>query len=200
MANLDDKNISSDKPKRPGSNIIITIIIVVALMATIYFTTWNTTPYFMLKDSDTQNKFGPHGHHHPWHDANMPDPDGQKPEEIMAYMDSAAFKQLSAREQFEYAERSRQQVIEYETKTYSTLPKEQRTAYLDRIIDRIQAQRKNFEQMRQQTPQDANDPNSQWRQEQYEHHKRLMNDLRARMQARGISMPPPPGGHPPDEH
>ena len=51
--------------------------------------------------------------------------------------------------------------------TYFTLPKEQRTAHLDKMIDEMQTMRGTFEQMRRERPRrDANDPNMQRRREQ----------------------------------
>jgi hypothetical protein len=48
-----------------------------------------------------------------------------------------------------YSMMSGRQVMEYKMETYFTLPKEQKTAYLDQMIDEMQAQRANMEQMRQ---------------------------------------------------
>jgi hypothetical protein len=125
--------------------------------------------YYMFKGSsneDTRDNFG--RPRREWNDSNLPNPNKQKPQEIMAYMDSAEFKKLSSREQFMYMREGGRQVMEYQMDTYFSLPEEkQKTAYLDQIIDRMQSQRAGFEQMRQQMPPrrppDANDPNMQHR-------------------------------------
>jgi hypothetical protein len=110
---------------------------------------------------DRPDEFGPPRRE--WNDSNLPNPDKQEPQEIMAYMDSAEFKQVSPREQFMYMREGGRKVMEYQMETYFSLPDEQqKTAYLDSMIDRMQAQRAGFEQMRQQMPprrRDANEPN-----------------------------------------
>ena len=106
--------------------------------------------------------------------------------------------------------------------TYFTLPKEQKTAYLDQVIDRMQAQWTNMEQMRKQMPprrpRDANDPNVQRRIAQMAQRQAarsnpaiararsergtalqraqrdaFMTAMRKRMQQRGITTPGPGG-------
>jgi hypothetical protein len=150
------------EPNRKKIIIIAVIVAVVCLSA-------SGGLYYMLKGSseDRQDGFGQRRRQ--WHDANMPNPDKQNIQEILAYKDSDEFKQLSQREQFMYSMASSRQLREYEMQTYFTLPKEQQTAYLDKLIDQMQAQRKDFEQMRQQMPRrprpDANDPNMQRRRE-----------------------------------
>jgi hypothetical protein len=222
MANLNGKHPAAGKLKRPEPNRKRIAIIIAAVIAVVSLSTWGTIHHYMSKVSnDDPNDFGRRMRQ--WHDANMPDPDKQKPQDIMAYMDSPEFKQLSAREQMMYSMRGGRQVMEYQMETYFTLPKEQQTAYLDQVIDRMQAQRQNFEQMRQQMPprrpRDANDPNVQRRIErarqrmaamsnpsiararsergtplQRAQRQQFMSDMRARMQARGISMPAFGGG------
>lgn len=172
-------------------------------------------------NEDPQNDFGQRRRQ--WHDANMPNPDKQKPQEIMAYMDSTEFKKLAPRKQFEYMREGGRQVMEYQMETYFSLPDEkQKTAYLDQMIDRMQAQRANFEQMRGQMPRrqrDANEPNDPDRPQrqagqaggrtrtasgmrarsergtalQRAKCDAFMTAMRKRMQHRGISMPGPGG-------
>ena len=120
--------------------------------------------YYMFKGSSNEDRGDDFGRRRrEWNDSNLPNPNKQKPQEIMAYMNSAAFKKLSAREQFMYMREGGRQVMEYQMDTYFSLPDEkQKTAYLDSIIDRTQSQRAGFEQMLQQMPprrRDANEPN-----------------------------------------
>jgi hypothetical protein len=157
-----------------------------------------------------------------WNDNNLPNPNKQTGQQILAYMDSAEFKRLSAREQFRYMGAGQEKVMQYEMDTYFSLPNEQqKTAYLDKIINRMQAQRTEFEQMRQQRPprrRDANEPNDpnrprfgpgggrtfsasnmRARSEQGTPTQRAQRDafmqaMRQRMQQRGITMPGPGGG------
>jgi hypothetical protein len=221
MANLNGKHTIHGKLKRPERNTKKIAIIIAAVVVVIGLSAWGAVHYIYKGSNEDPNNFD--RPRRQWHDANMPNPDKQKPQEIMAYMDSDAFKQLSAREQFEYSMRGGRQVMEYQMETYFTLPKEQKTAYLDQIIDKMQAQRANMEQMRQQMPprrpRDANDPNVQKRiaREQQRQAARsnpanmraraesgtplqraqrqqFMSDMRARMQQRGIPMPARGGG------
>jgi hypothetical protein len=221
MANLNGKHTVPGKLKQPESN-TKKIAIIIAVIAVVSLSAWGTIHHYMSKGSNEDpNDFG--RRRRAWNDANMPNPDKQKPQEIMAYMDSPEFKQLSAREQMTYSMRSGQQVMEYQMETYFTLPKEQQIAYLDQVIDRMQGQMKNMEQMRQQMPprrpRDANDPNVQRRIERARQRQAAMSNpvnmrarserstpeqraqrmefrqaLQARMQTRGISMPTFGGG------
>jgi len=148
--------------KQPPSHrkklvIIIVISVVVCLSA-------SGGLYYMFKgSSDRTDEFG--RRRRDWRDANLPNPDKQKPQEIMAYMDSAEFKKLAPRKQFEYMRQGGRQVMEYQMETYFSLPDEkQKTAYLDQMIDRMHAQRASFEQMRGDANgprrfRDANEPN-----------------------------------------
>jgi hypothetical protein len=211
MANLNGKYNMPGKLKRPERNIKKITIITIAVIAFVGLSTWGTIHY-MSKDGRERRR--------QWNDANMPNPDKQKPQEIMAYIGGDAFKQLSASEQFDYMRQGGQQVIEFQAETYYKLPKEQKTAYLDQTIDRMQALRKNFEQMRQQMPprrpRDGNDPNVQKRiaarqaarsnpanararsergtPEQRAMRTAFFQDMQARMQQRGIQMPTGRGG------
>ncbi|MFA5291604.1 MAG: hypothetical protein WC496_01070 [Phycisphaerae bacterium] len=152
------------KLRRPELNkkkiaIIIAIVAFVCLSA-------SGGLYYMLKDkAPADDGFGP-PRMREWHDANMPNPQKQTVKEIMDYRSSDRYKQLSQREQMMYSMMSGRQVMEYQMETYFTLPKEEKTAYLDKMIDDMQDMRKNFEQMRSQMPRrprDANDPNVQRR-------------------------------------
>jgi hypothetical protein len=221
MANLNGKHTIPGKLKRPERN-TKKIAIIIAVIAVVSLSTWGTIHHYMSKGSNEDpNDFG--RRRRQWNDANMPNPDKQKPQEIMAYMDSAAFKQLSASEQMRYSMTGGRQVMEYQMETYFTLPKEQQTAYLDQVIDRMQTQRQNFEQLRQQMPprrpRDANDPNVQKRIARAQQRQAAMSNpanararaergtalqraqrqqffeaIQSRMQQRGIPMPTPSGG------
>jgi hypothetical protein len=221
MANLNGKYTVPGKLKRPERN-TKKIALIIAVIAVVSLSTWGGIHHYMSKGSNEDpNDFG--RRRQQWHDANMPNPDKQKPEEIMAYMDSPEFKQLSQREQMMYSMRGGRQVMEYQMETYFTLPKEQKTAYLDEVIDRMQAQRKNFEQVRQQMPprrpQDANDPNVQKRIARAQQRQAARSNpanaragaergtplqraereqfrvaMQARMKERGITVPTGPGG------
>jgi hypothetical protein len=146
------------------------IIIIAVIIAAVSLSALGGLVYILKGSSneDTRDDFG--RRRREWNDSNLPNPNKQKPQEIMAYMDSAEFKKVSPRERFMYMREGGEKVMEYQMETYFSLPDEQqKTAYLDSIIDRMQAQRASFEQMRQQMPPrrppDANDPNRLARQE-----------------------------------
>ncbi|MCX5633418.1 MAG: hypothetical protein NTW93_07080 [Phycisphaerae bacterium] len=146
--------------KQPPSN--RKKIVIIAVIAVVFCLSASGGLYYMFKgSSDRTDEFG--RRRRDWRDANLPNPDKQKPQEIMAYMDSAEFKKLAPRKQFEYMRQGGRQVMEYQMETYFSLGDEkQKTAYLDQMIDRMQAERANFEQMRGQMPRrqrDANEPN-----------------------------------------
>jgi hypothetical protein len=196
------------EPNRKKIAIIIAVIAVVSLSA------WGGIHYMFKGSTEDPNDFGQRRRQ--WHDANMPNPNKQKPQEIISYMDSDKFQQLSAREQVMYSMAGGQQVMEYQADTYYTLPKEKKTAYLDEVIDRMQVLRKNFEKLPPRRPRDANDPNVQRRlarmqaarsnpanarartergtPEQRAMRTAFFQDLQSRMQQRGIAMPAGPGG------
>jgi hypothetical protein len=110
MANLNGKHTASGKLKRPERNTKKIAIIIAAVIAVLGLSTWGTIHHYMSKGSnDDPNDFGRRMRQ--WNDANMPDPDKQKPQDIMAYMDSDAYKQLSAREQMRYAMAGGRQVM-----------------------------------------------------------------------------------------
>jgi hypothetical protein len=148
--------------KQPPSN--RKKIVLIAIIAVVVCLSASGGLYYMFKgSSDRTDEFG--RRRREWRDANLPNPDKQKPQEIMAYMDSAEFKKLAPRKQFEYMRQGGRQVMEYQMETYFSLPDEkQKTAYLDQMIDRMQAQRVNFEQMARDANgprrfRDANEPN-----------------------------------------
>ena len=203
------------EPDKKKIAIIAAVIAVVCLSA-------SAGLYYVFKDkTPDQDEFGRRPRE--WRDANMPNPNKQTVQEIMDFRNSDKFRQLSQREQFMYTMASGRQVMEYQMETYFTLPKEEKTAYLDKIIDLMQAQRAGFEQMRQQRPRrDANDPNMQRRRdranqqngaggrrtpnpsrmrarsergtpEQRAQRTAFMEAIQKRMQERGISMPSPGG-------
>jgi hypothetical protein len=215
MANINGKYNMPGKLKRPERNIKKIAIISIAVIAFVGLSTWGTIHYMSKGNNDDGR-----GRRGQWHNANMPDPDKQTGKEILDYRNSDQFKQLSQQEQMMYSMRSGRQVMEYQMETYFTLPKEQKTAYLDKMIDEMQTMRKNFEQMRQQMPQrrprDANDPNVQKRIAarqaamsnpanararsergtalQQAQREQFGAAMRARMKDRGIQMPTGPGG------
>jgi len=121
--------------------------------------------YFALKGGEEEtNEFG--RWRREWNDANMPNPDKQSVKQILKYRDSDRYKQLSSREQMMYTMASGRKLMDYHIETYFTVPKEQQTPYLDKLIDEMQSMRGNFEQMRRERPRrDANDPNMQRRRE-----------------------------------
>jgi len=204
-------NLRRPEPNKKKIAIIIAIVAVVCLSA-------SGGLYYVFKDkAPAEDEFGRRPRE--WHDANMPNPQKQTAKEIMDYRSSDKFKQLSQQEQFMYSMASGRQVMEYQMETYFTLPKEYKTAYLDKMIDEMQAQRAGFEQMRQQMPRrprDANDPNVQARMAaraarradpsnararsesgtalQRAQREQFFTAMRARMQQRGITTPAGPGG------
>jgi hypothetical protein len=214
MAAIPKKN-SKPEAKRKKIIIIAAIIAIVCLSA-------SGGLYFMLKGSgqEQRDEFGGPGRPR-FHDANLPDARKQSYDDIMAYRNSDKFKKLSQREQMMYTMMSGRQVMEHNVETYFNLPKEQKTAYLDKVIDEMQQMRPNFEQMRRDNPRrrdanDVNDPNRAARRaareaqmnnpsrarsmrergnpEQRAKQMQFMQAMQKRMQQRGISMPRFGGG------
>lgn len=199
------------KLKKPESNkkkiaIIAAAVAVVVLSA-------SGGLYFTLKGGDETDEFG---RRRRWNDANMPNPDKQSAKQIIDFRNSERYKKLSQREQMMYTMASGRKLMDYHIDTYFTLPKEQQTQYIDKLIDEMQSMRGNFEQMRRERPRrDANDPNRQARQSeraarranpsnarargesgtplQRAQRSQFMQAMQKRMQQRGISMP---GGGP----
>ena len=202
------------EPNKKKIAIIVAIIAVVCLSA-------SGGLYLVFKDkAPAEDQFGRRMRQ--WHDANTPNPQKQTAKQIMDYRNSDKFKQLSQQEQFMYTMAGGRKVMDYQMETYFTLPKEQKTAYLDKMIDDMRAMRSNMDQMRAQNPprrpRDANDPNRQARQAtrqaqrnnpsnarsraergtalQRAQREQFFTAMRARMQQRGISMPAGRGGGP----
>jgi hypothetical protein len=208
-------------PSNKKKIIIITVLVLscLTLAAVVVKKIWLAP----APEAGVDDFFGPQRRRE-WNDNNMPNPQKQTAQQILAYMDSAAFRQLTGRQQFEYMRAGGGKVMEYQMETYFSLSDDkQKTAYLDQIIDRMQA-------MRQQLPprrpddanrpprrRDANEPNdpnrSQWRQFaaratpsnmrarsergtplQRAQRQAFFEALRQRMQQRGINPPTGPGG------
>jgi len=128
---------------RPGKKLVIIIAaaVVVAVLAVS-----GAVRIFGGNDSQDQQpqRFG-------WvNDPNLPNPQKQKPQEIIAYIDSSEFKQLTPQQKMNYFRGGGQKVVEYQMEEYAALPEEEKTAYLDEIIDRMEAMRPGMEQFRQQ--------------------------------------------------
>lgn len=99
-------------------------------------------------------------------DPNLPNPEKQKPQEIIAYMDSEEFKQLSSGQKMNYMFSSGRKVMEYQMDTYAALPEEEKTEFLDSIIDRMDSMRQEMAQYRderrdQRQLERQNNPDSQ---------------------------------------
>ncbi|MHB0945813.1 MAG: hypothetical protein ACYC3B_01415 [Sedimentisphaerales bacterium] len=156
-------------------------------------------------------------------DANLPNTDKQSAQEILAYMDSAAFKQLRPQQRMRYAFQGGEKVLDYQMDTYFSLPAEQKTPFLDQMIDKMQAMRNDMEQARASMPRrppDANGPRGQSRQnaqggrgggrtpdpsrmrarsergtpEQRAKREQFFADMRKRAEQRGIPVPRMGGG------
>lgn len=81
-------------------------------------------------------------------DPNLPNPEKQKPQEIIAYIDSDKFKQLSSQQKMNYFHSSGRKVMEHQMNTYASLPQEEKNVYLDEIIDRMETMREDMTQFR----------------------------------------------------
>lgn len=133
------------KLRRPESNrkkyiIISAVIAFICLSA-------SGGLYYMFKDKSPADETGRRRFRN---DANLPNTEKQTPQEILAYMDSASFQQLKPQQRMRYAAQSGEKVLDYQADTYFSLPAEQKTAYLDQVIDKMQAMRKDMEQVRAQ--------------------------------------------------
>ncbi|OQA03367.1 MAG: hypothetical protein BWY69_00507 [Planctomycetes bacterium ADurb.Bin401] len=206
MAAINGK-LKKPEPNKKKITIIIAIVSVIVLSA-------SGGLYVMFKGGQEPDTFGRRRIN--WSDTNMPNPEKQSAKQIIDYRSSERYKQLSDREKFLYTMASGRKLMDYHIETYFTVPKEQQTAYLDRMIDEMQAQRANFEQMRRDTPRpqrprDMNDPNRQARQAeraarranpanararsergtalQRAQRTQFMAAMQKRMQERGMSMP-----------
>jgi hypothetical protein len=200
------------EPNKKKIAIIIAVVVVVCLSAL-------GGLYYMFKDKGpAEDEFGRRRFRH---DANLPDMHKKSPKEIADYTKSAAYKNLTSQQQMHYMMENGRQMMEYQMDTYFATPKEQRTAYLDQMIDQMQAMRKDMEQMRSQMPdrpRDVNDPNRQARQQaraarmadpsnarsgaergtalQRAQREQFRSAMEARMKQRGITMPRGPGSGP----
>lgn len=206
------RNLAKGTLRRPGLN-KKKIIIIAAVLVFICLSASGVIYMFKGGSKEAEDDFGMPRIRH-WTDTNMPNPQKQTAQEIMAYMDSDQFKNLSDREKFMYGREGGRKVMDYQMDTYSSLTDDkQKTALLDGIIDRMEAQRAEFEQMRDARPRrDPNDPNfprpprnrfnpanMRARSErgtaaQRAQRMAFFSALQSRMQARGITMPGPGGG------
>jgi hypothetical protein len=86
-----------------------------------------------------------------------PDPASQSDAQMREYVQSEQFKNLAEQDRRQYMRSAMGQRMTSQAQKYNGLPAEQRTAYLDEVIDSMQAWR---EQMpRPARRRDANDPN-----------------------------------------
>ncbi len=136
---------------------------------------------------------------------------GQTPEQIRAYLRSKDFNSLDEQARRDIGRAARMQMMEYRVNEYFGTPEDNRTAYLDKVIDEMQARRAEFRARRA----DANDPNDQQRRQRRQFARGAENQrvrmesvdpltrakraafrdaMRARMQERGINPPGPGGG------
>ena len=115
--------------------------------------------YLTSGDKDTSNQRRSRSRQ--INDPNLPNPDKQKPQEIMAYMDSDDFKQLSSEQRMRYFRSSGQKVMQYQIDTYFLLPEEEKTKHLDNMIDRMQEMRQEMGKRRnsRQAPQSERQSN-----------------------------------------
>jgi hypothetical protein len=200
------------KMKKPESNrkkiiIIASVVAVVCLAAA-------GGLYVKFKGGD-EDEFG--GRRPRFRDANLPDVRRQSYEDVVKFKNSDKYKKLTPQEQAMYSMMSARQVMQHNMETYFTLPKEQQTAFLDKVIDEMQQNMKNMEQMRNmfpRPPRDANEPNDPNRARRMQERmaqrnnpanarsrsergtaleraqrEQFMNAMRQRMQQRGIQMP-----------
>jgi flagellar basal body-associated protein FliL len=206
--------IKKTEPNRKKLIIIISVIAVVCLSA---------AGGLYVVFSSGSNEPDEFGRRRPrFNDANMPDPHKQSAEEIMKYRNSEKFKKLSPQEQMMYTGASMRTMMNHHTETFFNLPEDKKTAYLDKLIDEMQQNMKNFEQMRNQMPRrprepnDINDPNAQRRRaeriaqrnnpanvrsmrergdpEERAKQTQFRQAMQKRMQQRGIQMPRMGGG------
>jgi hypothetical protein len=150
------------KMKKPEPN-KKKIAIIIAVVAVVCVST-SAGLYFVFRGGpDDRDEFGRRGPR--FHDANLPkNLHEQSYDEITAYKNSDKYKKLSQREQMMYSMMTFRQEADHRMETYFTIPKEQQTAYLDKVIDEMQENMKKMEQMRSQFPRperrrDANEPN-----------------------------------------
>ncbi len=103
---------------------------------------------------------------------------GQTPEQIRAYLRSKDFNSLDEQMRRDIGRVARIQMMEYRVNEYFSIPEDKRTAYLDKLIDRMEARRAEF---RARHP-DANDPNDRQRRQRRQF-ARSAEERRARMES-----------------
>ena len=211
MATLAGKMKKPEPDKKKKIIIIAAVIAVVCLAA--------AGGLYLKFKGGNEDEFG--GRPPRMHDANLPDMHKQSYDDIAAFKNSDKYKKLSQREQMMYSMMTRRQEEEHNMETYFTLSKEKQAAFLDQMIDDMQAQRENMEKMMKdnpppQRPNDANDPNAQKRMAERQAQRNNPSNMRSgsergtalqraqreqyreamrqRMQERGISMPTGRGG------
>jgi len=114
---------------------------------------------------------------------SMPKPDISDPNKIEAYFKSEQFQKLDPNERMKYGGEIMRKMLTARVQEYFLLPEDQRTAYLDKIIDNMQARRKEFEAQRKEF--DANSPDARQMRE------RMRREFRPeRMRQRSESIPP----------
>jgi len=139
------------------------------------------------------------------HNNKQIDFSGQTPEQIRAYLRSKDFNSLDEQMRRDIGRAARIEMMEYRVNEYFSQPDDKRVAYLDKMIDEIEARRGEFRARRP----DANDPNGRRRQRRQfargaENQRARMESvdpltrakraafreaMRARMQQRGINGP-----------
>jgi len=80
-----------------------------------------------------------------------PNPRLQKPDEIRQYLRSEEFRNLDPNDRRAYARQAFMQMTTQRVEEYAKVPAEQRIAYLDKVIDEMQARREQFRTMRGQS-------------------------------------------------
>ncbi len=111
------------------------------------------------------------------HNHKQIDFSGQTPEQIRAYLRSKDFNSLDEQARRDIGRAARIEMMEYRVNEYFNQPDDKRTAYLDKMIDEMQARRGEFRARRP----DANDPNDRRRQRRQ--FARGAEDQRARMES-----------------
>jgi hypothetical protein len=102
---------------------------------------------------------------------------GQSPDQIRAYLHSKDFNSLDDQTRRIVGRAARIEMMNYRVNEYFNLPADKRAAYLDKLIDQMQARRREFQARRP----DANDPNDRRRQRRQ--FARGAENQRARMES-----------------
>jgi hypothetical protein len=87
--------------------------------------------------------------------SSIPDFSKKTPEQVEQYMKSDQFQKLDREKRGEVME----QVMASRAKQYYEISEDQRLAYMDKLIDMMQARREEFRNRRQEFEQRRNDPN-----------------------------------------